>query len=79
MSAIKRYYSIRNSIYIRQLYYTDYPFWRYATRRFGAAMFVELFMDHEKNWSGKWEGCLAAARGLRDGLRLRAKLPPVQV
>lgn len=72
MSALKRYYSIRNSIYIRQVYYEGQPFAPYIARRILGALLTELLMNHETSWREKINCCDAALRGARDGLALSA-------
>lgn len=70
MSAKKRYYSIRNSIYIRRAYYGHLPFMPYVARRLAAACFTELLLDPTKSIQERFQACGAAWRGTLDGLRL---------
>lgn len=72
LSAVKRYYNIRNSIFIRRTYYADYPFFPYVVRRVGAALFGEFMLDRPRTWRTKWESTGAIVHGMRDGLRLTA-------
>lgn len=76
MSAVKRYYTIRNSIYIRRVYYANRPFWLFLARRIAAAVCVELIADRRRSWRDKAEGCRAALRGTRDGLAIARGLDP---
>ncbi len=70
MSAKKRYYSIRNSIYVRKMYYGHLPFLPYVARRLVAAFITELLVDHTKTFQERIQSCVAAWRGTWDGLRL---------
>lgn len=70
MSAKKRYYSIRNSIYLRKTYYGQSPFLPYVARRLMAACFTELLVDRTKTIQERLRSCGAAWHGTMDGLRL---------
>lgn len=69
MSALKRYYSIRNSIYLRRTYYGKHPFIPYVVRRVVGALVTEWIMGRKRSWREKVEASRAAARGAWDGIR----------
>ena len=71
MNSLKRYYGIRNSIYLRKKFYARQPFLPYVTRRVAGALLTELVVDRQKNVREKWAGCAAALRGARDGLSMQ--------
>jgi GT2 family glycosyltransferase len=75
MSALKRYYSIRNSIYLRRAYYAGQPFLPYIGRRIVGALLTEWIIGRKKTWREKWQGTLAALRGARDGIRAATTNP----
>lgn len=70
MPAKQRYYSIRNSIYLRRTYYPARPFYPYVARRFLAALVTELFLDGGRVWAERVLSCQAIVRGVRDGVQL---------
>lgn len=69
MSPQKRYYSVRNAIWIRRSYYAAYPLVPYLSRRLAGAWFTELFLVRGKPWRERLAACDAALRGVVDGLR----------
>lgn len=71
MPAQKRYYSIRNSMWIYRIYYAPRSVSMYALRRLGGAFITELWLVRGKPWSERLAACDAALRGLFDGLRIR--------
>jgi GT2 family glycosyltransferase len=75
MSPQKRYYDIRNSIYIRRKFYNHRPFISYIARRFSSAVLAEFYLERNKGLRGRLDGCLSAARGVRDGLRMIEQYP----
>lgn len=68
MSSVKRYYSIRNSLWIRKMYYRRHPFWLYVCKRGAAGLFQELFVESDKSLRERFNGCSLVARAVRDGL-----------
>ncbi len=74
MYSAKRYYSIRNSLWIRKMYYHGHPFWLYVLKRAAAGMFQELFVEPGKSLADRFRGCGTVLRGVRDGLKLPASL-----
>ncbi len=72
MTSVKRYYSIRNSLWIRKMYYRGHPFWLYAFKRTAAGMFQELVVESDRSWRERLKGCVVVLRAARAGLRLPA-------
>ena len=68
MTTQKRYYSIRNSIWIRRLYFPHAQFWLYVLKRGAAGIFQELFVDRAKSPRARLYGCGQVLRAVRDGL-----------
>lgn len=75
MSAMKRYYSIRNSIYLRRTYYAGQPFLPYVGRRIAGALLSEWIAGRKKSPREKWQATRAALRGARDGMRVAPGTP----
>jgi GT2 family glycosyltransferase len=75
MSPQKRYYDIRNSIYIRRKFYNHRPFIPYIARRCASVVLAEFYLERNKGLRGRLDGCLSAARGVRDGLRMIEQYP----
>ncbi len=67
----RRYYFIRNSLWIRRTYYGEYPFLPYVARRLGGALLAELYVIPNRSWRNRIAGAGASLRGVRDGLRLK--------
>ncbi len=76
MGAFKRYYNMRNSIYIRKTYYGQRPFWGYVARRLIGVFITELFVDRTNSWRERAKSLSASLRGLRDGLALARTYTP---
>lgn len=73
MSPQKRYYSIRNAVWIHRVYYPDDPLVPYVARRLAGALLTELGLVRGKSWQERFAACDAAVRGVRDGLRLKTQ------
>jgi rhamnopyranosyl-N-acetylglucosaminyl-diphospho-decaprenol beta-1,3/1,4-galactofuranosyltransferase len=71
MTPLKRYYSIRNSIWIRREYYRGHSFWWYVVRRGGAGMFQELLGERARPLWERLDGCGVVLRGVRDGIQMK--------
>jgi len=71
MAPLKRYYSIRNSIWIRREYYRGHSFWLYVFRRAGAGVFQESLGERGKSIGQRLDGCRAVLRGVRDGVLMK--------
>lgn len=67
----KRYYSIRNSMWIYRVYYAPRSVGLYAAKRLASAFLTELWLVPHKPFSERLAACNAALRGLLDGLRIR--------
>lgn len=69
----KRYYNIRNSIWIRKEYYRDYPFLPYVARRFATGMLGGVVLDPSQSFGRRMNGAVVLMRAVRDGLQFRSK------
>lgn len=63
----KRYLSIRNSIWIRRLYYAGHPFLPYVARRMANGLLAELFLE-SRTWRERLVGARIVLRAVREGL-----------
>ncbi len=71
MSPLKRYYSIRNSMWVRRVYYPDASLFLYAARRLGGTLLAELWLAPNKAWQERFAACGAAMRAIMDGARMQ--------
>jgi|GEM_PF-607785 len=71
-TAQKRYYDLRNIVWIRRTYYAGYPLLPYLARRLGGALLTELMLIRNKPWRERLACSRAAVRGLWDGWHIRA-------
>lgn len=73
----KRYYNVRNSIYIRKEYYAGKRLPAYVARRVAGSIFSDVILYRNKNWRERFASLRAILRGAWDGLWFRAELPLV--
>lgn len=69
--ASRRYYFIRNGMWIHRTYFANSPLMLYAARRLGGALLAELFVIPHKSLRNRLSACNASLRGVVDGLRLK--------
>jgi hypothetical protein len=74
LNPLRRYYYLRNSMWIRRTYYGDFPLLPYVARRLGGALLADLYVIPDRPFKRRIESASAALRGVRDGLRLKPAL-----
>lgn len=68
VSPFKRYYALRNSLYIRREYYAGTSLLLYAARRAAGALFTDVLLYRDKRWRERFASLRAILRGVWDGL-----------